>query len=80
MDLILALVIGVVAGWLAGVIMKGGGYGILGDLIVGVIGAYLGSWILDILGLSTYGLISYLIMSVLGAVVLIASLRVIKKA
>jgi uncharacterized membrane protein YeaQ/YmgE (transglycosylase-associated protein family) len=80
MDIILALVIGILAGWLAGMIMKGGGYGILGDLILGIVGAYLGSWILDVLGLSTYGLIGYIIMSVLGAVVLIAFIRVIKRA
>ena len=80
MDIILTLVIGILAGWLAGVIMKGGGYGILGDLILGIVGAYIGAWILDILGLSTYGLIGYLIMSILGAVVLVAFIRVIKKA
>jgi uncharacterized membrane protein YeaQ/YmgE (transglycosylase-associated protein family) len=80
MDIILTLVIGILAGWLAGLIMKGGGYGILGDLILGIVGAYLGSWILDVLGLSTYGIIGYLIMSVLGAVVLVALIRMIKKA
>jgi uncharacterized membrane protein YeaQ/YmgE (transglycosylase-associated protein family) len=44
-DLIIFLVIGAVAGWLAGVIMKGGGYGLVGDIIVGVIGSLIGGWL-----------------------------------
>jgi uncharacterized membrane protein YeaQ/YmgE (transglycosylase-associated protein family) len=79
-NLILTLVIGVLVGWLAGRIMKGDGYGILGDLVLGILGAFVGGWILGILGLSAYGLIGFLVMSVVGAVVLIAFLRMIKKA
>ena len=44
MDLIIFLLIGALAGWLAGVIMKGGGFGLIGDIVVGVLGSFLGGW------------------------------------
>ena len=50
-SLIVFLIIGLIAGWLAGQIMKGGGYGIIGDLIVGVIGAFIGGWLWGVLHL-----------------------------
>ncbi len=46
MDLIIFLAIGALAGWLAGVIMKGGGFGLIGDIIVGILGSFLGGWLL----------------------------------
>ncbi len=46
MNLVVFLIIGVLAGWLAGQLMKGGGYGLIGDLVLGVIGAYVGGWVL----------------------------------
>jgi uncharacterized membrane protein YeaQ/YmgE (transglycosylase-associated protein family) len=54
-DLILFLVIGLVAGWLAGQIMKGSGFGLVGDLILGVVGAFIGGWLFSLLGLSARG-------------------------
>jgi len=80
MDILLAILIGIIAGWAAGVITRGRGFGLLGDLIVGVLGAYLGGTVLDLLGLSAYGMIGYLISSIVGAVVLLAVIRVIKSA
>jgi uncharacterized membrane protein YeaQ/YmgE (transglycosylase-associated protein family) len=74
------IVIGIVAGWLAGLIMKGGGYGLLGDLIVGIIGALLGGWLFGLLGISAGGgLVGSLIVALVGAIVLIALLRLIKR-
>jgi len=55
LSLILYLVIGIVAGWLAGRIMKGGGFGVIGDLVVGVIGAVLGGWLFSLLGITLAG-------------------------
>ena len=69
-DLIIFLVIGAVAGWLAGVIMKGGGFGLVGDIIVGVIGSLIGGWLFGLLGIA----------AVVGAIILIAILRLIKRA
>ena len=79
-DLVIFLVIGAVAGWLAGVIMKGGGYGLVGDIIVGVIGSLIGGWLFGLLGIAAGGLIGSIIAAVVGAIVLIAILRLIKRA
>ena len=78
--LIWFLLIGLIAGWLAGRIMRGGGYGVVGDLVVGVIGALLGGWLFGFLGISAGGLIGALITAFVGAVVLIALLRLIRRA
>lgn len=80
MDIVWFLLIGIVAGWLAGQIMKGGGYGLLGDLILGVIGAVLGGYLFGLLGIATGGLLGSLITATVGAVVLIGLLRLIKRA
>ncbi len=79
-NLIIFLVIGLCAGWLAGQIMKGGGFGLVGDLVVGVIGAFLGGWIFSQLGISTWGLLGLLITALVGAIVLLALIRLIKRA
>jgi len=79
-DLVIFLVIGAVAGWLAGVIMKGGGFGLVGDIIVGVIGALIGGWLFGLLGIAAGGLIGSIIAAVVGAIILIAILRLIKRA
>lgn len=72
------ILIGITAGWLAGQIMKGGGFGVLGDLIVGVIGALLGGFLFGLLGITAGGRFGSLITATVGAIVLIALLRVIK--
>jgi uncharacterized membrane protein YeaQ/YmgE (transglycosylase-associated protein family) len=74
------LLIGLAAGWLAGQIMKGGGFGMVGDLIVGVIGALLGGFLFGALGIRAGGLIGALITATVGAVVLIWLLRFVKRA
>lgn len=79
MHIVWFLLIGLAAGWLAGQIMKGGGYGLVGDLIVGVIGAILGGFLFGLLGFSTNSLIRSLITATVGAIVLIAGLRAIKR-
>ena len=79
MDLLWFCLIGVAAGWLAGQIMKGGGFGLFGDLVVGVIGAILGGFLFRLLGISTSGLMGALVTATVGAMVLIAALRSIKR-
>ena len=71
--------IGLIAGWLAGQVMRGGGYGVVGDIVVGVIGALLGGWLLGVLGIGVGGLIGA-IAAFVGAIILIALLRVIRRA
>lgn len=74
------LAAGVIAGWLAGVVTKGRGFGLLGDLIVGVVGSVFGGWIFSALGLSAYGLLGSILMAMIGAIALLSLIRVIKKA
>jgi uncharacterized membrane protein YeaQ/YmgE (transglycosylase-associated protein family) len=81
MDLLWFLIIGLVAGWLAGVLVKGGGFGVIGDIVVGVIGAVLGGWLFSLFGASAGGgLIGSLVVATIGAVVLLLIVRMIKKA
>ncbi len=76
--LVLAL-IGIAAGWLAGKIMKGRGFGLIGDLIVGVVGSFLGGWLFGLLHISVgSGLVSLFITALVGALVLLYVLRLIK--
>jgi len=79
MEFLWFILIGIAAGWLAGQIMKGGGYGLVGDLIVGVIGALLGGWLFGLAGIASAGLIGQLVVATIGAIVLILLLRLIKK-
>lgn len=79
-NLIWFLVIGLAAGWLAGKIMRGAGYGLIGDLVVGVVGAFLGAWIFGLLHISAGGLIGLLVTAFVGAIVLIWLLRLLKRA
>ena len=79
-SLVLFLVIGLVAGWLASRIMRGGGFGLVGDLIVGVIGAFLGGWLFNLLGISLGGILGALVTALIGAIVLLYLLRLIKRA
>ncbi|MFC7048147.1 GlsB/YeaQ/YmgE family stress response membrane protein [Emcibacter nanhaiensis] len=80
MEFLWFLIIGAVAGFLAGKIMKGGGFGLLGNLIVGIIGAVLGGWLFGVLGISvSEGLIGSLITAVVGAVVLLFIVGFFKK-
>ena len=80
MWLIWTIVIGILAGFLAGQVVKGRGMGVLMDLLVGIIGSVLGGWIFGILGLAAYGLIGRLVMAFVGAVVLLLIVRALKRA
>ena len=72
------LIVGLIAGWLAGQFMKGGGYGLIGDIVVGIIGAFVGGLIFSfLLPGSSVGLIGSIVVAFIGAVVLIAILRMV---
>jgi len=79
MNLLWFLLIGVAAGWLASQIMKGGGSGLVTDLIMGVIGSILGGFLFGLLGLAADGAIGSLVTATVGAIVLIAGLRMINR-
>lgn len=76
---LLFLFIGLVAGWLAGMVMKGSGYGMLGDIVIGIIGSFLGGLVFGLLGLGASGLIGSIIVSFVGAIVLIFILRTLTR-
>jgi len=79
--LIAWLVIGAIAGWLAGVVVKGGGFGLIVDIIVGIVGAFIGGWLAGILKISVGGgWIASIITALIGAIILLFVLRLIKRA
>jgi len=81
MNIVWFILIGICAGWLAGQIMKGGGFGVVGDLIVGIIGALIGGFLFGSLGASAGGgLLGSLVVATIGAIILILLLRIIKRA
>jgi uncharacterized membrane protein YeaQ/YmgE (transglycosylase-associated protein family) len=80
MNLVLFLLIGLAAGWLAGKIMKGRGFGLVGNLIVGVIGAFIGGYLFDLLDITMGGLVGELVMAVVGALVLLFIVGLVKRA
>ena len=80
-SLIVILVIGLVAGWLAGKIMGGGGFGIIGDIIIGVIGAFIGTWLWGVLHLPMIAnfWVSAIVIATVGACILLFIIRLIKR-
>jgi uncharacterized membrane protein YeaQ/YmgE (transglycosylase-associated protein family) len=77
--LIWVVLIGILTGWIAGLIRKGRGFGLLGDLIVGILGSLLGSFLFGIIGIAAYGLLGRLILSVVGALILLWLIRLIRR-
>ena len=78
-SLIVLLIVGLIAGWLAGVIWKGRGFGLAGNLIVGVIGSFLGGYLFRMLGISFYGWIGSIIAALAGALIILAVLNLFKR-
>jgi uncharacterized membrane protein YeaQ/YmgE (transglycosylase-associated protein family) len=74
------LVIGAVAGWLAGQVMRGGGFGLLGNIIVGIIGAVLGGLIFGALGITFGGILGSLLGAFLGACILLFLISLVRRA
>jgi uncharacterized membrane protein YeaQ/YmgE (transglycosylase-associated protein family) len=75
------IVVGLIAGWLAGKVMKGGGFGIAMDIVIGMVGAVIGGWVFGLLGIySNGGLIGSVLVAFVGAVILLWLVRIIKKA
>ena len=79
-SLIIFLAIGAVAGWLAGLLMRGGGFGLLGNIVVGIVGAVVGGFLFGLLGISAGGLVGSLVTAVAGAAFLLLIVGLIKKA
>jgi uncharacterized membrane protein YeaQ/YmgE (transglycosylase-associated protein family) len=71
------LVVGLIAGFLASLVMRGGGYGIVGDIVVGIIGAFIGGFLASLVGIGAGGFIGTIIIAFIGACILIAILRAV---
>jgi uncharacterized membrane protein YeaQ/YmgE (transglycosylase-associated protein family) len=79
-SLIILLVVGAIAGWLAGVIVKGYGFGLLGNIAIGVIGSFIGGWLFGFFGVfHGGGFVGALIGATVGAVILLLLLRLIRR-
>lgn len=71
------LLVGLIAGFLASVVMRGGGYGVIGDIIIGIVGAILGGFLAGLLGIGASGFVGTIIIAFIGACILIAILRAV---
>jgi uncharacterized membrane protein YeaQ/YmgE (transglycosylase-associated protein family) len=76
--MIRVLLVGLIAGWLAGKLMHGRGYGALADIVLGLVGAIIGQWLFAALGVPVYGGISFLAMATIGAVVLVGAAHLVR--
>jgi len=74
------IVVGLIAGWLAGKVMKGGGYGVLMDIVLGIAGGILGGWVFGLIGIHAGGMIGEIVVAFIGAVILVWITRLVKKA
>jgi uncharacterized membrane protein YeaQ/YmgE (transglycosylase-associated protein family) len=80
-SIIIWLVVGAIAGWLAGLVVKGGGFGLVGDIIVGIIGAVIAGWLLPQLGIIIIGgVVAAIIDAFIGAVILLLIVKLIKRS
>lgn len=79
--MIYSIIVGLIAGWLAGQVMKGGGYGPLMDIVLGLLGGIIGGWLFLSLGIwPGAGLVGSIIVSFIGAVILVALTRMLRRA
>jgi uncharacterized membrane protein YeaQ/YmgE (transglycosylase-associated protein family) len=78
---IIWIIVGAIAGWLAGMVVKGGGFGLIGDIVVGIVGAIIAGWLLPQLGIVIGGgIIAAIIDAFIGAVILLVIIKLIKRA
>jgi uncharacterized membrane protein YeaQ/YmgE (transglycosylase-associated protein family) len=80
-SIVVWLIVGAIAGWLAGLVVKGGGFGLLGNIVVGIIGAVVAGWLLPYLGVNLGGgIIAAIIDSAIGAVIVLVIISLVKRA
>jgi len=80
MRILLWIISGIVAGWLTGLVMKGRGYGLLGNLVIGLLGGIIGGWLFSLLDLAARGWLGEIVVALVGGVVLVAVARLLRKA
>jgi uncharacterized membrane protein YeaQ/YmgE (transglycosylase-associated protein family) len=78
---IIWIIVGAIAGWLAGMVVKGGGFGLIGDIVVGIVGAIIAGWLLPQLGIVIgSGIVAAIIDAFIGAVILLVIIKLVKRA
>lgn len=80
MNFFVWIIAGIVAGWLAGLVVRGRGFGLIGDLVIGLLGGLVGGWIAGWVGLQTTSFLGQILVAALGGVVLVAIVRFLKRA
>lgn len=80
MHILVWLISGIIAGWLTGLVVRGRGFGLVGDLVVGLVGGLIGGWLFGQLGIATVSWIGEIIAAVVGGVILVAIVRVLRRA
>lgn len=80
MYFIIWIISGIIAGWLTGLVVRGRGFGLVGDLIIGILGGILGGWLFLFFGLIVIGIIGNIIAAVIGGIVLVAIIRTLRRA
>ncbi len=79
-SILIIIVVGLIAGWLAGQIVRGTGFGLIGDICIGIVGAFIGSWLFPQLGIYFgVGLVPAIINATLGAIILLVIIRLVKR-
>lgn len=79
MGILYWLIVGGIAGWLAGKVMKGRGFGLLGNILIGLVGGVVGGYVFDVLGLSASGTIGNILVAFVGGVILVAVVNTIRR-
>ena len=79
--LLVALIIGAVAGWIASLVVKGGGFGLVGEIVVGVVGALVAGWLFPKLGISLgEGIVGAIISAAIGAIIILVLIKILNRA
>jgi uncharacterized membrane protein YeaQ/YmgE (transglycosylase-associated protein family) len=80
MQFLIWIVTGVIAGWLTGLVIKGRGFGLIGDLLIGLLGGFIGGWLAGFFGFQIYTWLGHVVSAAIGGIVLVAVVRVLRRA
>jgi uncharacterized membrane protein YeaQ/YmgE (transglycosylase-associated protein family) len=80
MQFLIWIISGIIAGWLAGLLVKGKGFGLIGDLVIGLLGGLIGGWLAGLFGLQAVSWLGNIITAAVGGVVLVAIVRILRRA
>jgi uncharacterized membrane protein YeaQ/YmgE (transglycosylase-associated protein family) len=80
MQILIWIISGIIAGWLAGLLVRGGGFGLIGDLIIGLLGGIIGGWLAGLFGLQAVSWLGNIITAAIGGVILVVIVRILRRA